>query len=319
MLEEYVRPFPRVVRIEPAAACNLSCSHCPTGTVEMVRGIMKPETFARVVEDVKANLDSIKVVVLYHGGEPLLNKAFPEMIGEIKSLGVPLVKTVSNGMLMTDKTISGIIANGLDVIEFSLDGENVEQNNFIRRNCDFATVVANIKRLIDQKRLLKSELPKIYISTTQFLTKEEHHLKAQDPAIPEFLRREFTGEYQGEIAGYKPTWAMRWPHMEILEDVYEVYHDPEDTEESNYCDHVENTVTIRWNGDVVTCCYDLTSKYVAGNVHQDNLDAIWNNKRYLGIRQSIDRKKFIPMCANCNVVKPSVYLILKREVAAKLN
>lgn len=315
---EYIRSFPRVVRIEPAGACNLTCSHCPTGTVPMVRGIMRREIFSLVLQSMKENLDAIKVVVLYHGGEPLLHKGFAEMVRQIKELGIPFVKTVSNGMLLTETNLIGIVADGLDAIEFSLDGESLEENNFIRRDCDYATVVRNIKRLIEYKWEKMSELPKIFISSTQFLRREAHQQKDQKPGVPDYLVQEFSGKYAGEISGFKCTWAMRWPHMKVLEDMYEVYHDPFHDEIKNYCDHVENTVTVRWNGDVVACCYDLTSRFVLGNVQQDDLAAIWNNRRYLGLRRSIDEMKFIPMCANCNVVKPSVYLTLKPEVLANL-
>jgi MoaA/NifB/PqqE/SkfB family radical SAM enzyme len=140
------RPFPRVVRIEPAGACNLACSHCPTGTVKMSRGIMRAETFARILESVRAHLDAVKVVVMYHGGEPLLNKGFAGMVRQIKAAGVPFVKTVSNGMLLDERVISGLVASGLDALEVSLDGESAAQNDFVRRNVDAATVVGNLQR-----------------------------------------------------------------------------------------------------------------------------------------------------------------------------
>ena len=82
---------------------------------------MPSETFAIVIEGIKRNIDSVKVVVLYHGGEPLLNKNFARMVREIKDLGVPFVKSVSNGMLMTQSVINDIIDSNLDAIEFSLD------------------------------------------------------------------------------------------------------------------------------------------------------------------------------------------------------
>ena len=37
--------LPKVLRIEPASQCNLACSHCPTGTIEMARGIMTDQVF----------------------------------------------------------------------------------------------------------------------------------------------------------------------------------------------------------------------------------------------------------------------------------
>ena len=318
MVDRYIYPFPRVIRIEPAGACNLACSHCPTGTVSMERGLMREKTFELILRSMGNNVDAIKVVVLYHGGEPLLHKGFTDMVKRIKALGVPLVKTVSNGMIMTDKMLAGIVEHGLDVIEFSLDGESPEENDFIRRDCEYSTVVRNIKHLIDYKRHRNSSTPQIYLSSTRFLNKATHNVGSRVPNPPEYLIKEFGGSYADAIAGFKCTWAMRWPHMEVLEDIYEVYQDPYHCEPNNYCDHVVNTMTIRWNGDVIACCYDLTSRYVLGNVHEHDLATIWNNERYLHLRQSIDEMNFIPLCANCNVVKPNVYLTLTPGVRAKL-
>ncbi len=315
-LDKYERPFPRVVRIEPAAACNLACSHCPTGTIVMARGLMKPDTFERVMDSLRTNRDAVKVVVLYHGGEPLLNKRFPDMLRQVKELGVPFVKTVTNGMVLTDAVLSGLIDHGLDWIEFSIDGNSPAENDFIRRNCDYETVVRNIKRLIDAKRMRGADKPAILINHTRSLDPETY-TESQETDIPAFLREEFSGAYAGEV-DFKARWAMRWPHMEVLEDIYDVFFDPYDREDKNYCDHIVNTLTVRSNGDVVACCYDLTSKLVLGNVLRDDLGAIWNNKLYRELRRSIDTKEYVSICADCNTVRPNVFLTLKPEVQTRL-
>jgi radical SAM protein with 4Fe4S-binding SPASM domain len=97
--------------------------------------------------------------------------------------------------------------------------------------------------------------------------------------------------------------------MNVMEDVYDVLYTSQ--ESRNYCDQVNNTLTVRWNGDVVACCYDLTSQYILGNIHHNNLESIWNNERYLQLRQSINEMSFMPPCSTCNVVKPNAYLVLK--------
>ncbi len=312
MITNYIRSFPKVIRIEPSGSCNLKCSHCPTGTVLMRRGHMQPATFARILDDIKQNVSSVNVVVLYHGGEPLLNKHFCEMVTEIKDVDHFFVKTVSNGMLLSNSLIEKLLFSRLDSIEFSLDGLSAEENNLVRRNCDFSTVVANIKRLIDYKRKQQVTLPEIFLSTTQFLT--DKILRTKPVPIPEYLVHEFSG-YMNEISDIKCTLAMRWPHMEVPKELYDIYQDPEDIEIRNYCDHVENTMTIRWNGDVVPCCYDLTSRCVLGNIYQNSLSEIWNNEAYQDLRRSIDKMEFVPLCNNCNVVKPNVFLVPKfREV-----
>ena len=134
--------------------------------------------------------------------------------------------------------------------------------------------------------------------------------KDDQPETPDYLLDEFSGAYQGEIAGYKCFWAMRWPHMDLVDDLYDVFYDP-DGSDSNECDHVDSTMTIRWNGDVVACCYDLTSELVMGNVRESSLGTIWNDSRYLTLRQSIESSRFVDLCANCYVVRPNAYLLLK--------
>ena len=110
-----VSRLPEVVRIEPASTCNLRCIHCPTVIYRSrKRGVMTEETFGIVLR----NLEKIKlrVVVMYHGGEPFLNKHIFEWVGAIKSMGVGFVKTVTNGMLITNDMLIRLVESGLDSI-----------------------------------------------------------------------------------------------------------------------------------------------------------------------------------------------------------
>ncbi|QPJ62163.1 MAG: radical SAM protein [Candidatus Nitronauta litoralis] len=307
-----ILPFPRVVRIEPASQCNLACNHCPTGTIEMERGVMKKDTFDKIFEAIQTERDKIKVVVLYHGGEPLLNKQFFEMVKRLRTLGNIMIKTVTNGMVMTDSMMTQLADCGLDSIEFSLDGLSPEQNDFIRVNSQYSKIVSNIKRLIRYLDGHQKGKPEVFIATTQF----KNHSPAKEdgnPALPEHLLNEFSGPEKIDPSHFKSTYAMHWPHIHIPDEVYDVVIDPADDTVRNYCDHVINTISIRDNGDVVPCCYDLTSQSVMGNVHEESLSAIWNNPAYQALRQSIHEKKFIPLCDGCNVVKPNAFLHVKEN------
>jgi len=64
---QYIYKFPQVVRIEPAATCNLSCIHCPTGSYgNPIKGLMEKELFLEVKKQIEK--EDIRVVVLYMGG-----------------------------------------------------------------------------------------------------------------------------------------------------------------------------------------------------------------------------------------------------------
>lgn len=312
--KDFIKPFPGVIRIEPASTCNLKCSHCPTGTTKLKRGIMTRGTFLLILEQLKKHKNKIRVAVLYHGGEPFLNKEFVAMVKAIKQLGTPFIKTVSNGMLLTKSLAEEILQSGLDLIEFSIDGENPKQNDFVRRNCNFKNVVENIKFLIKLKEENKLKTPRIVVATTQFLPqKSDLKNTEQSPDVPGYLIKEFKNEYKKKQLDFKSFYAFRWPDMRVDRNIYDIYKEKNKNERLNSCDHISSTFTIRHNGDIVPCCFDLTSRIVMGNIHEDNIENIWNSEKYIEFRRSIFKREFNSLCDSCAIVKNKEYLMLKNK------
>lgn len=105
---------------------------------------------------------------------------------------------------------------------------------------------------------------------------------------------------------FKPTYAMVWPHMNVSEEytVWEV-----DGTDSVECDHIEHTLTIRADGTIVPCCYDLTSKLPMGNILTDDIKELFTGSKYQYLRELIMNKNYPDLCANCNVVRPRKYLV----------
>lgn len=298
--------FPSVIRVEPASQCNLACTHCPTGTVDMNRGIMQNDCFNKVKKIISEYKEYIRVIVLYHGGEPLLNKNFYDYVKILKEIKHDFfIKTVTNGMVLNKKNSEKILNSGLDLIEVSLDGDSEIDSQNIRKKSKTNLIVENLKYLIKSKNDLKKKTPKICVSSTQFLKHSDDNPLSTPPPTPNWLLKLFSDHVE-----YKTTYALQWPHMGSIKENYELKAFPED-EESNYCDHVNNLMTIRSNGDVVACCYDLTSKLVMGNIMKEDPFEIWNNDDYQLLRESIKIKEYKSICANCAVVKPNKYLLKK--------
>lgn len=307
-----VNKLPEVFRIEPASSCNLKCVHCPTGLRKNKSlGVMSEETFYKIfliLQEVKP-----RVVVMYHGGEPLINRHVFKWIKEIKKIGIGFVKVVSNGMLLKHEKAVQMIDSGLDSIEFSLDGKSVEENDFIRKGCDFSLVIKNIKGLISLKKEKCSAVPKIFITCTQFI--DDNHVENEsEQEIPSFIKREFTGEFDKEVE-YKKNFAYFWPGLRGAESekIYEIEKTFRNNDiVSTYCPHIVETISIRWNGDVVPCCYDLTSNYVIGNVLESSIEDIWNNNKFKKLRKSIFDKKYVSLCQNCHVLSPTHFLAISQ-------
>lgn len=293
--------FPHVFRIEPSSCCNLRCIHCPTGyNTRLTTGDMSNEIFNRVINGIKEH-NTVDKVVLYHGGEPFFNRNIFDMIKKLKTINILFVKTVTNGMMIDDDMLVEIINSRLDSIEFSIDGNSLEENNRIRWGCSYKQVVTNVKKLLNLKIKMDSDKPSVFIANTQIPNKDD--IK-KDIVTPKFLLEEFKN-FKDEI-DFKNTYMIKWSGVDLPEN-YSIADN--DGKYINFCDNIFDTITIRWNGDVVPCCYDISSKYVVGNIMEQSLSKIWDNDKYKKLRNSIFNKNLFPICSDCVKIRPGRYVV----------
>ena len=293
--------LPAVIRIEPASSCNLRCLHCPTGLGKSPNGIMSIELFNKILVEIKSNVEHISTVVLYHGGEPLLNNNLFEFISKLKLAGIKKIKIVTNGKLFTETICERIVKSGLDEIEISLDGLNQDESREIRKRSDPQKIINGINDLIEQRKKLMS-LIKITISTTQFI--EDYHTNYNEikkAPIPVWLK-----EYKNNGVDIKSNWAIQWPGG-YPSDSTIIHHPIYNTPPKN-CSLLSETMTVRANGDVVVCCFDLTSLEVIGNVENHSMHEIWNSTKYEDFRKSFSLGNYQKPCDTCFVVTGPKYL-----------
>jgi radical SAM protein with 4Fe4S-binding SPASM domain len=261
------------------------------------------EVFGRIVDEIKS-YNKVDVVVLYHGGESFLNKNIFRMIRKLKSIGIRLVKTNTNGMLFNEKMLAEVVDSGLDSITFSLDGFSPQENNQIRRGADYFKIAKTIKRLIALKKQMNSDAPEIRIANLQ-VPDEEIIYAGEEISTPQYLLNDFA-EFKDEII-FEQNYIYKWPGYECS-DGYILIEPPEarEVELPSYCDSIVQLITFRWNGDVVPCCFDITSEYVVGNIMGQPLPEIWNNRKYKILRKSIYEHNYMPMCDTCRVIRPQL-------------
>lgn len=156
--------FPDVIRIEVCGKCNFKCIHCPTGTQPNLRGILTRDMFSKIVSQFTTANFVPRVVVLYHGGEPLLNKDLAEFIRTLKELGVTKTVITTNASLLNEQLAEELILAGLDEMKVSFDGESANENDVIRNNGDFNNNAANIINFLELRKSLKKETPQVIIS-----------------------------------------------------------------------------------------------------------------------------------------------------------
>jgi radical SAM protein with 4Fe4S-binding SPASM domain len=296
--------FPDVIRIETSGICNFHCIHCPTGAVPNNRQILTRMKFHSILDQFAANNFVPRVVVLYHGGEPLLNKGLEHFVGTLKKLGVKKTVLTTNASLLSRARAKDIIKSGLDLLKVSFDGESPEENDRIRRNGKFSRDAANVKALLKIRKALKHKNPLVIIcnsricdkATLDNLNKSKNLLFSQPPA---YLVDYFRNELKEIKFQSMPT--IVWPGYIKTEDFKIVTYD---NEKPKYCGSLFETITILSNGDVVPCCYDLRGEEVFGNVFENSIFDIWRSEKYAAFRSDFKKGLYSKLCAGCNFVAP---------------
>lgn len=150
MRQNKIEIFPNIhslakVYIEPTTLCNLNCRTCIRETWHEPLGRMKKEVFDGLIEQLK-EFKSLQSVMFGGFGEPTFHKDILYMIGQVKSLGLK-VEMVTNGTLLNEAMLQGLINNGLDNLWVSFDGTSEDSFDDIRAGASFKEVVQNLRRL----------------------------------------------------------------------------------------------------------------------------------------------------------------------------
>lgn len=251
-----------------------------------------------------------RVMVLYHGGEPLLLQRLPELIRRYKKAGVSKIKITTNASLLTPDVARALVTAGLDDLFVSFDGESPEENDAIRRRGQFSISSANILELLRIRKDLVAVTPQVRICNIRIATRALLNVylsqgSAGFPEPPEYLRLTFAA-WTDEIS-FMSHAAMAWPSMDTTG--YVVY-TAKTQPQVLYCQSAFETVTVMSNGNVVPCCYDIAGEEVFGNVLENTIFDIWQSPRAMALRDGIIKGYPVGICRRCTVLAPR-YLIRK--------
>ena len=122
-----------------------------------------------------------------------------------------------------------------------------------------------------------------------------------DEKIPEYKKK--VAEYVDGIE----------PEMTLHNFLYgRSYNKVNKTNERVVCERPTKTVIIRWNGDVVACCFDFDSVMVLGNVRENTIQEIVNSERYQNFCNKLKRRRYnqLPYCNICD--QPEPYTLVNR-------
>lgn len=289
---------PAILTIEPTNLCNLRCPLCITGSGDMERpgGQMSLETFGSIMDKMG---DDLFFLLLYHQGEPYLNRHFLEFVRLAKEKNI-YCTTSSNAHYFSDDIIHATIDSGLDSMIVSLDGvtQNVYEKYRVKGELD--KVLHGVRRFMEIKKERRTKTPVIAL---QFLVMRhnEHQLTAvkkiaRELKVDRLLIKNIEVHTVEEAREWLPE-DERYRRYEFDGESLKVKN-----AEKQSCPRPWTSIVINWDGNVVPCCFDKNGEYLMGNINTaTSIEKIWTGQPFRQFRQQLasDRKS-IPMCRNCN-------------------
>lgn len=149
--------LPKNFYFETTNRCNLRCKGCI-----LYRGNWEPEHDMSLKDLVMITeqLPELERTVLHGIGEPLLNKALPEMIQHLKKRNVYVLFN-SNGILLNEQWQKELMRAGLDELRISLDAASAQGYQTIRNSDRFDQIVQNLKSFLALQKNCRTAIPRL--------------------------------------------------------------------------------------------------------------------------------------------------------------
>lgn len=116
-------------------ACNLRCEHCFMKSGIKLKDELPATEWKRILTEFHDNGGES---VTFSGGEPLMNKAFPDIVKHANEIGLN-VTVLSNGILWSQDMINSL-SPYITEIQISIDGVDEESNSIVRGKGHFDKV-----------------------------------------------------------------------------------------------------------------------------------------------------------------------------------
>lgn len=258
---------------------------------------------------------------LHNWGEPLLNPDVFKIIEYAQShnVGTNLSTNLSS---IGRAQIDLLLETGLEYLVVSLDGLDAETYRRYRVGGQFEVVFDNLNYLMERRRKLKKNTPRV---EWQFLVMKHNEHQINEAAIR-------ADEIGVDLIRFSPVGLPfeRFSDKELADEWLPASSeyldlDPRILDSRPYifdkpCHYLYRSISINPNGSIAPCCVVYDSAYDFGDIRHENLKDIWTGEKYVTARRLFDQNRGkistdthgIP-CVKCRIFRRSD-LILEREL-----
>lgn len=277
---------PKAIEIELTNRCDLRCVFCPNYSHKRKRGTMSFETFKNIVDGIKEL--GISQVVFSGFGECLLDRNIIEKLDYLhRHKRVAYVQLVTNGVLLTPELSKKICEGELvSLVNISIEAADTETYETIHNVDAFDKVVENVTLLYEIRKDKRVSSPHISVRFKDFSHNRGHFSNF----VNKFCK------ISDNIRSYAN--IVEWPESNLAIGTVR-----RDKIIKIVCPNLWEGMRVNWNGDVVLCCQDYEGKVILGNVNDQSIVDIWNNKLIQYYRKNHKNFQFneLKICNDCDI------------------
>lgn len=242
--------------------------------------------------------DWIFYLLLYHQGEPFLNKLFLKMVEYAKAKNI-CVTTSTNGHYLNKEMAQLTVASGLDAMIVSIDGTDQKTYETYRVGGQLKKVLQGVENLVAERERQSSKTPLIYL---QFILMQ-HNLEQLETM--QHLTRNLGADkllcktVQVETLEEAKSWLPKKPQWRRYDLSAEGFKPRK--RGSGPCPRPWSSTLVNWDGTVVPCCFDKNGLYMFGTLKNQELDQTWKAPSYNDFRDKmLHERNSLSICSNCS-------------------
>jgi len=269
---------PRYIQMETVTKCNAKCPFCPQNEIVRDPARMPDQMWKKIVDDTRGWGLTYRPFLT---NEPFVDNRQVEIVRYIKENDpTARVEFNTNGELMSEQLAVELLAAGVDIMRFSIDGFSPETY----------------------------EPSRVGISYNKVLERTTHFLELWDKGgyrdqVFTELRMIEVPENTHEVAAYREFWAPKC--TEVL--VTQMYQWPWTGQKREDvvlkpCLKILDEMFFYTDGNATVCCWDVHERAVIGNITKQSVQEIWEGYAANCVRGLLDdgRRDLITLCSRCN-------------------
>jgi len=292
---ERVSNWPAVVKIDISPICNLRCTVCvhadPNGRDMLARQEFAPghkmsvEQFRRIIDEIRGRTATVS---LYTWGDPMTHPDLDEMCRIAHEAGLQVHISTNFSFKLKDERIRSLVESGLSHLTVCVDGLSQQKYEKTRVGGRIEWVLDNLRRVLETRRALGREFPKVEVQFIKF----QHNVDELEAA------RKLTSELG--VEEFADFWGALHNYADREPELYETL-GPRPNRALPQCYWPHFSMVIKYDGDVIPCCeHRMAAQHmkggdarVFGNVFRTSVAEVWNGEEYRKARRIVSNPEVV--------------------------